>query len=66
MRSTMSAVLRECGYDVIEAVDGVVALERARDERPDLIVLDVVMPGLDGFEVACACASWTSVRRLRC
>ncbi|OGP83715.1 MAG: hypothetical protein A2Y95_03400 [Deltaproteobacteria bacterium RBG_13_65_10] len=39
------------GYDLIEAHNGEEALERARTENPDLVVLDVVMPGLDGLEV---------------
>src|SRR6266536_1623088 len=44
--------LRSAGYDVTVAVDGVEAIERALEIRPDLILLDVMMPGLDGFEVA--------------
>ncbi|MCC7052153.1 MAG: EAL domain-containing protein [Gemmatimonadaceae bacterium] len=51
MRSMMSAVLAESGFTVIEAADGSEALSRALSARPDLIVLDVVMPGLDGFQV---------------
>jgi DNA-binding response OmpR family regulator len=37
-------------YQLITARDGLEALEKARAERPDLILLDVVMPHLDGFE----------------
>ena len=44
--------LRSAGYDVSVASDGVEAVERALELRPDLILLDVMMPGLDGFEVA--------------
>jgi two-component system alkaline phosphatase synthesis response regulator PhoP len=40
------------GMDVIEASDGPTGLERARDEQPDVILLDVMMPGLDGWRVA--------------
>jgi DNA-binding response OmpR family regulator len=39
------------GYGVVLAVDGVQALELARSERPDLIILDIMLPKLDGFEV---------------
>ena len=39
------------GYEVVSASDGLQALEAARSARPDLVLLDVVMPGLDGFEV---------------
>jgi DNA-binding response OmpR family regulator len=39
------------GYEVITAADGLTALEVARDEEPDLIVLDLMLPRLDGFEV---------------
>jgi DNA-binding response OmpR family regulator len=39
------------GFDVREAFDGPAALERARDWSPDLVVLDVMLPGLDGIEV---------------
>jgi DNA-binding response OmpR family regulator len=39
------------GYEVVSAADGLTALEVARQERPDLIVLDIMLPELDGFEV---------------
>jgi diguanylate cyclase (GGDEF)-like protein len=44
--------LRSAGYDVSVAGDGEEALERAGEIRPDLVLLDVMMPRLDGFEVA--------------
>src|SRR5919206_2314329 len=40
------------GMDVLEAADGPSGVERARSERPDVILLDVMMPGLDGWHVA--------------
>ncbi len=40
------------GMEVLEAADGPSGLERARAERPDVILLDVMMPGLDGWRVA--------------
>ena len=39
------------GYEVITAYDGVQALDKMRQDLPDLVVLDVMLPGLDGFEV---------------
>jgi two-component system alkaline phosphatase synthesis response regulator PhoP/two-component system response regulator VicR len=43
--------LERQNYVVVTAFDGKEALEKVRSERPDLIVLDVMMPYLDGFEV---------------
>jgi two-component system OmpR family response regulator len=40
------------GFDVSTATHGTEALERVREIRPDAVVLDVMMPGLDGYEVA--------------
>jgi uncharacterized protein (TIGR02266 family) len=45
-------VLRELEAEVLDAADGEQALQIARVERPDLVLLDVRMPGLDGFQVA--------------
>jgi diguanylate cyclase (GGDEF)-like protein len=48
----MELTLRMEGYFVLQAFDGVQALELARTHRPDLILLDVMMPRLNGFDVA--------------
>src|SRR5881394_530803 len=40
------------GMDVLEAADGPTGLEHAREQAPDVILLDVMMPGLDGWRVA--------------
>ncbi|RIV35960.1 response regulator transcription factor [Micromonospora radicis] len=47
----LSASLRFAGFDVATATSGSAALNAARDHRPDLVVLDVMLPDLDGFEV---------------
>ncbi|MBI5518097.1 MAG: hybrid sensor histidine kinase/response regulator [Deltaproteobacteria bacterium] len=47
----LDAVLRAAGYEVLRAPNGGDALRIARTERPDAILLDVMMPGLDGFAV---------------
>jgi predicted signal transduction protein with EAL and GGDEF domain/FixJ family two-component response regulator len=45
-----SIALREAGFDVVEAADGAAALRQLEESAPDLIVLDALMPGMDGFE----------------
>ncbi|MFL5943333.1 MAG: response regulator transcription factor [Gaiellaceae bacterium] len=40
------------GMDVLEAADGTSGLDLARDQQPDVVLLDVMMPGLDGWRVA--------------
>ncbi|HWJ93669.1 MAG TPA: response regulator, partial [Telluria sp.] len=49
MRMLMLEMLGQVGLDAIEAGDGAQAVERARTESPDLILMDVDMPRLDGF-----------------
>jgi DNA-binding response OmpR family regulator len=44
--------LKQRGYDVVEASDGEKALEQARETKPDLVILDVMMPQKNGWEVA--------------
>lgn len=50
-RELVRTVLENCNYEVFEAGNGVEALSQARQVRPDLIILDLHMPGLDGFGV---------------
>src|SRR5205807_7487199 len=40
------------GYEVVEAADGTQTLRQAREHRPDVLILDVMMPGKNGWEVA--------------
>ncbi|MCE5190947.1 MAG: response regulator [Actinomycetia bacterium] len=51
IRMLVTAALRSLGHEIVHAVDGENALEMAIAERPDLVLLDVTMPKLDGFEV---------------
>jgi two-component system alkaline phosphatase synthesis response regulator PhoP len=53
------------GYEVLTAVDGESALQVARDEHPDLCVLDVMMPKLTGFEVTQALRAHEASRATR-
>lgn len=50
IRMLVKLLLEKEGYDVIEGENGVQAIELARRERPDLLVLDLMMPEMDGFE----------------
>ncbi|MEU6610163.1 response regulator transcription factor [Streptomyces shenzhenensis] len=52
LRELLSASLRLAGFQVIPAETGAQALDAVRDQHPDLIVLDVMLPDIDGFEVA--------------
>jgi CheY-like chemotaxis protein len=47
-----AAVLRYEQYDVVTAPDGHTALEMAKLHRPDVVLLDIGLPGMDGYEVA--------------
>jgi len=54
MRALCRVSLEEAGLRVLEAAGGEEALELVRDERPDLILLDIMMPGISGWEVTSA------------
>ena len=49
-RAFMEGLLKKRGYEVLTADSGEIAIERAKSEMPDLILMDVVMPGLNGFQ----------------
>jgi DNA-binding response OmpR family regulator len=51
LRETVAYNLRNQGYEVLTAADGYAALAVARREQPDLLLLDVMLPGIDGLEV---------------
>lgn len=48
---TLTFRLQAAGYEVVQAFDGLEGLEKARSESPDLILLDVIMPKMDGYHV---------------
>ncbi len=52
IRNFLRQVLEENGYEVTEAKDGMQAISEIRKKRPDIITLDVMMPGISGFDVA--------------
>ena len=49
MRQMVTFTLKGAGYDVIEAVDGVDALTKAKSSQPDVVLADVNMPNMDGI-----------------
>jgi len=52
LRKILTNVLFKKGYEVVIAEDGASGLRAAKRQRPDLIILDIIMPGMDGFQVA--------------
>ena len=51
VREVVAGYLERAGLDVVEAGDGLAAVDTAREQSPDLVVLDLTLPGLDGLEV---------------
>lgn len=51
LRRMITRFLGAAGYDICEAADGAAGLAIAREQRPDLVLLDLMMPGLDGWQV---------------
>ncbi|ATD69472.1 MULTISPECIES: response regulator transcription factor [Gordonia] len=49
IRQLLSVSLKFQGYDVETAADGPAAIDRCRSRKPDILILDVMMPGMDGF-----------------
>lgn len=49
-RALLLAVLKPDGFEVLTAENGLLGIEMAERERPDLILMDVMLPGLDGYE----------------
>jgi len=51
LQKTFGDVLTKEGYDMISALDGEAGLKLAKERKPDLILLDLILPKMDGFEV---------------
>ena len=51
LQKTFGDILKNKGYEVIKALDGESGLRSAKEERPDLILLDLILPRMDGFNV---------------
>ena len=63
-RQILRVLLASSGYDMIEAWDGEAALKSAASERPDLILMDIQLPGLDGYEVTRRIKADPSLRKI--
>ena len=50
-RLLVRKILSPAGFDVVDAVDGVEGIRKAISEHPDLVLVDIAIPGLDGYEV---------------
>lgn len=48
----LELILRRAGYDVSVAEDGIEALQRFQEQLPDLVLLDIMLPRMDGYEVS--------------
>ncbi|MDZ4063677.1 MAG: response regulator, partial [Coriobacteriia bacterium] len=51
-RYLVASILESAGHDVIEAGDGFEALEKGRSEMPDVVISDILMPRMDGYQLA--------------
>ncbi|MDD2697102.1 MAG: response regulator [Candidatus Pacebacteria bacterium] len=51
LRELISQKLIKEGYNISEAVDGEEGIKKIKEEKPDLVLLDLILPGIDGFEV---------------
>ena len=63
-RTLAANVLAAAGFDVIEAGDGAAGLAQFRARRPELVLLDVMMPGMDGYEVCRALRAFEAAPRV--
>ena len=57
-------MLKTGGYEMIEAIDGKTGLQKVRDERPNLILVDINLPDIDGMEVTARIKADTELQRI--
>ncbi|MDR3088037.1 MAG: response regulator [Azoarcus sp.] len=61
-RLALSETLTRNGYDVVTAESGEDAIDKSRNELPDLILMDVVMPGMNGYQATRTISRWETTR----
>jgi DNA-binding response OmpR family regulator len=61
MRLLLHDVLSDKGYETLEAIDGVEAIQVIQSEKPDLVILDIMMPRMSGFEVLRQLRHWSNL-----
>ena len=50
MRIYVEVILNKLGYEMLEACDGIEAIEKTIEQKPDIILMDIMMPNMDGIE----------------
>ena len=63
-RTYVTELLACSGYEVITAEDGTAAIAKAQAERPDLVLMDVVMPGINGFQATRAISTGSETKHI--
>ena len=51
LRDLITKRLTKGGYQIVQSIDGISGLKAVEDEKPDLVLLDIVLPGIDGYEI---------------
>jgi CheY-like chemotaxis protein len=64
MRKALRKLLEASGFEVIEAENGIDGISRAKKDAPDLILLDIAMPELDGIEVCKRIKEFEELRKI--
>lgn len=64
LRESMSQKLIEEKYEVFTSVDGEEGIKKIKEEKPDMVLLDLILPGIDGFEVLTKMKEDTSISNI--
>ena len=64
LRELIVRKLTQEGYKVSEAIDGEQGIKKIKEEKPDLVLLDLILPGIDGFEVLARAKSDSAVSKI--